>query len=104
MYKEMRSDRFPTNEEAHIEVYGGAAPAMWARLKDISNTGACIECTDESYSELGEGALIRMTINLSQLKKSHSISAQVVWLSGLKMGVKFLKESQLVEAMFGSAA
>lgn len=99
MIQEPREIRYPTRELAHIEVYGGTLPAMWANLRDISTSGACIEWSQSGHTELSEGSLIRMTVTLSALNKSHSVSAKVVWQSGLKVGVKFLKESELLSAM-----
>lgn len=89
----MSADRYITKEPSAIEVYGRNA-MFDATLKNLSSTGACLEYS-AGRGELEPGDLICITVFLSQLKKTHRLSAQVVWLNGNETGVNFLKSDEL---------
>lgn len=91
----MSATRFATREKTSIEIYGKNAQVP-ATLKNLSATGACLESKDPTL-RLNEGDLICVTVYLSQLKKNHRISAEVVWHEAGKLGVNFLNSDELVE-------
>lgn len=90
------SQRFTTNEYTSIEVYGKNAH-LEATLKNLSATGAFLECTNQHAVTILPGDLICMTIHLSQIKKQHRVSAEVVWHNETGTGVTFLLPEELFE-------
>jgi hypothetical protein len=93
----MSARRFETREKAAIEIYGKSG-VIYADLKNLSKTGACIECRIEGLP-LIKGDLIRMTVTLEQLRKSYLINAEVIWANGPISGLTFLQPKKLVEKL-----
>jgi len=93
----MAAERYPTKERAEIEIYGRAGGII-ARIKDLSQTGACITWDHDSF-ELKIGDLVRMRVTLRALKKEHQVNAEVVWTNGMQSGIQFLTSDELVEKM-----
>ena len=91
----MAAIRYPTQEKASVEIYGRLGHFI-ADVKNVSETGACLELAEES-PELQAGDLLRMTIVLRFLKRRHDLKAQVVWKKGNRTGVNFLKTTQFFE-------
>ncbi|MBX3018968.1 MAG: PilZ domain-containing protein [Bdellovibrionaceae bacterium] len=91
----MSATRFATRENTSIEIYGKST-LIPATLKNLSSTGACLEAKDLT-ARLQEGDLVCVTVYLSQLKKSHRISAEVIWHTSGRTGVNFLNSDELVE-------
>lgn len=98
----MSATRFATREKTSIEIYGQNS-LISATLKNLSSTGALLEAKDAT-ARLQEGDLICVTIYLSQLKKSHRISAEVIWHQSGKTGVNFLNSEELVEKFMDRAS
>lgn len=90
----MSATRFATRENTAIEIYGKSS-LIPATLKNLSATGACLETKDPT-ARLTEGDLVCVTVYLGQLKKSHRISAEVIWFASGKTGVNFLNSEELV--------
>lgn len=93
----MKANRFPTDEKATIEVLGKNS-SVTAKLHNISKTGACIDWAPESFA-LMKGDLIRMKVDLSVIKKSHHLNAEVVWANGRRSGLHFLNAEEFYEKM-----
>lgn len=91
----MRAPRYPTNEKAAVEIYGKTGTSL-ARLKNISRSGACIEWMQPDFA-VQPGDLVRMTVKLNALNKSHNLSAEVVWKDGNTSGITFLTSDQVFE-------
>jgi hypothetical protein len=94
----MSAERYPTKEKAEIEIYGKSGNII-ARIKDISQTGACLQLLEHEASALNKGDLVCMKVILRALKKEHRVNAQVVWSEGRQSGIQFLTSDQLVEKM-----
>lgn len=92
-----KSERFPTQEKAAIEIYGKSGQVV-AEVKNMSQTGACIEW-GPSDVELKQGDLLRLTFVLSALKKKHFVNAEVIWRSGNRSGISFVRPEQLIAKM-----
>lgn len=88
------AQRFNVHEPTSIEVYGRNAN-IEAILTNLSATGARLEWEDEGWA-LQKGDLVCLTIHLSQLKKSHRVSAEVVWHKDKETGVNFIPPDQLL--------
>lgn len=97
----MAATRFATRENTSIEIYGKNS-LIPATLKNLSSTGACLVSKDPT-ARLQQGDLICVTVYLSQLKKSHRISAEVIWHNSGRTGVNFLNSEELVEKFMEKA-
>ncbi len=93
----MSAERYPTKERAEVEIFGRGGGII-ARIKDLSQTGACIQWEHDEF-QLHIGDLVRMRVNLKALKKEHRVNAQVVWTDRNRSGLQFLTSDQLVEKM-----
>ena len=89
------AERFRTKEMASIEVYGKEGSAV-AALKNLSQTGACIQWHNKDC-EMEVGDILRLTIVLKAIKRERSVNAEIVWNDGFRSGVKFLSERQLLD-------
>jgi hypothetical protein len=87
--------RFQTNENAVVEFYNKPG-AMTASLVNMSSTGACLQWHYPEGDFLEKGALIKITIMLGSLKKSHYLTAEVVWNKRGRLGICFVKPSELM--------
>lgn len=93
----MPAQRFPTKEKAAIEIYGKSGHLV-ANVKNLSNTGACLEL-DQNGGALMKGDLLKLTVRLKNLRREHKVNAEVVWSDGKKMGIQFIKSNELVDKM-----
>lgn len=98
----MSATRFATREKTSIEIYGKNT-LIPATLKNLSATGACLEAKDPT-ARLQEGDLVCVTVYLSQLKKSHRVSAEVIWHKTGRTGVNFINSEELVEKFMERAS
>lgn len=93
----MSAQRFMTREKAALEIYGKTGTII-ADLKNLSNSGACLEWTQGDV-EIKKGDILRVTVFLKALGRKHNLSAEVVWREGNSTGVTFLKPDQVLERM-----
>lgn len=98
----MTKKRFPTQEVAHIEVYGRMGRAV-AKMKNISSGGAFLELSNGDYMPR-EGDLVRATVHLNTIGRSRAVDGEVMWNNGLGFGIAFLKKDELLEKMFQKSA
>lgn len=80
--------RFLTQLNAQIEIYGKNGKAV-AKVSNLSKTGAMLELIQTKVLPI-KGEILQITILLSELKKAHKVSAEVIWCHGLSFGVQFL--------------
>lgn len=85
--------RHITNEPAIVEVYGRTGK-IFCRMNNLSTSGAFFEITN-SYHTPRQGDVVRVTINLKQLNKTHTVHGQIIWCRGLGLGVAFIKNKDL---------
>ena len=85
---ESKAKRFLTQELAQIEVFGRIGK-IFCKMSNLSVSGACFEVISSNYMPK-HGDLVRLTINLRSIKKTHVIEAEVVWCKGLGIGLQFL--------------
>lgn len=85
--------RHVTNEPAIVEVYGRTGK-IFCRMNNLSTSGAFFEITN-SYHTPRQGDVVRVTINLKQLGKTHTLHGQIIWCRGLGLGVAFIKNKDL---------
>ena len=87
------AQRFMTQELASIEVYGKEGKIV-ARMANVSITGAFFEVISSSFMPKKDD-LVRISISLRAVNKTHLIDASVVWSKGLGLGVQFLTRDDL---------
>nr|AIA16684.1 PilZ domain protein [uncultured bacterium] len=92
-----RAQRYPTKENAHLEIYGRGGK-IYCRLINLSTSGAYLEIVSSNHSPR-KGDILRMTVSLKQINKSHILDAEVVWAKGLGVGVRFIKSEEVIEKL-----
>lgn len=95
----MTAKRFATRELASVEVYGRKSDTRFATVKDLSETGACLEWKETVANLIDIGDLVRVTVHLKTIGRRRSVSAQVIWSNGQKSGLQFLNEQELLNRM-----
>ena len=94
--------RFPTKEKAQFEVYGKSG-TVHCRLANLSATGALLEIVT-AKNKPQQGDIIRISVNLKQINKTHSLDAEIVWCKESGIGISFLKKDQIYEKLAHRAA
>ncbi|MEK2646632.1 PilZ domain-containing protein [Bdellovibrio sp. BCCA] len=89
--------RYKTKETAQVEVYGHIG-ILVANLKNLSQTGAFLEVSQGDYVPQ-KGDLLNLTVNLTSLRRTHNVAAEVVWSKGLGLGICFIGKDQVLERM-----
>ena len=85
--------RFQTQEMAQIEVFGKDGKLL-TKMGNVSYTGAFFEIISSNFlPHLND--IIRITVNLRSVNKTHIIDAEVIWSKGLGLGVQFLNRDEL---------
>lgn len=97
-----RSKRFITKELAQIEVYGRMGK-VFCKMSNLSQSGAFFEIINSNFIPRA-GDLVRVTILLRQINKTHIIDAEIVWCKGLGVGLNFLKKNELMQKLAGRPA
>lgn len=85
--------RFSTQEMAQIEVFGKDGKIL-TKMGNVSYTGAFFEVISSNFMPQNKD-IVRITVNLRSVNKTHVIDAEVVWSKGLGLGVQFLNRDQL---------
>ncbi len=91
--------RYNTKEMAQIEVYGRMGK-VFCKLGNLSESGAFLEIINSSYVPRS-GDLVRITVLLRQINKTHIVDAEIIWARGLGLGINFLRKKTLVEKLSG---
>jgi hypothetical protein len=91
------SKRHLTREPARIEVYG-KKEVLYCSMNNLSSTGAFFEILNPTFTPRA-GYLVRVTIKLKQINKTHFVNGEVVWFKGLGMGVSFIKQKDLFDKL-----
>lgn len=97
----IKAKRYRTREIASIEVYGHIG-IVSAKLENLSLTGAFLEIAKGSYVPQ-KGDLLNLTVNLSSVRKSHNLAAEVVWSRGMGIGICFINKGEVLERMMAKA-
>lgn len=95
----MAAQRFVTKELATIEVYGRNSGTYVANVKDLSETGACLEWKESITGQIGVGDLIKITVHLKTIGRKRTLSGEIIWSNGQKSGLHFLNQEQLLDRM-----
>lgn len=86
-----------TRERAYLEIFGRMG-TLTAEMKNLSLTGAFLELIQGDYIPQ-KGDLIRITIPLESLGRSHSVNAEVIWGKSLGFGICFLNREETMTKM-----
>jgi hypothetical protein len=97
----MPATRYQTKEKANIEVYGKSGNFI-AEIKNVSMTGACLQWALDEIP-LSKGDLLRLTVVLKAVNRKHNINAEVIWKSGAKTGISFIKSGEVLDKMMERA-
>lgn len=89
------AERHSTNETAFVEVQGRTGKIL-CRMNNLSKTGAFFEIVNSHFTPR-QGDLVRVTINLKQLNKIHTLHGQIIWNRGLGLGIAFLKSKDVLK-------
>lgn len=84
--------RFLTQELASIEIYGKEGKVL-TKMANISVTGAFFEIIHGSITPKKDD-LVRITISLRAVNKTHIVDAQIIWARGMGLGVQFLTRDE----------
>ncbi|MFM6930470.1 MAG: PilZ domain-containing protein [Bdellovibrio sp.] len=95
------SKRFKTKEKALIEVYGHIG-TLAASLRNLSQTGACLEVSHGDYIPK-KGDLLNLTVELKSLHRTHNMAAEVIWSKGMGLGICFIGKDEILERMMAKA-
>ncbi len=97
------AERFYTDNPSQIESFGTAAKTQ-SRMLNVSRTGAYLECNESPKFAVGD--LIRLDVELNQLRKTRSVHAKVVWVAplsstsgGFGTGIHFIPDNQVYRHM-----
>ena len=91
------TERHQTQERAYLEIFGRMGTLI-AELKNLSTTGAFLEIIQGDYIPQ-KGDLIRVTVPLETLGRTHSVNAEVVWGKSLGVGISFLNRQETMTKM-----
>ncbi|WP_413559963.1 PilZ domain-containing protein [Bdellovibrio sp. HCB209] len=97
----MSAKRFQTKENAKLEVYGHIGKSA-AEMRNLSATGAYLEVSQGDYIPK-KGDLLNLTVELSSLKRVYNVAAEVVWSSGVGLGICFIHKDDILERMMAKA-
>lgn len=96
-----RFRRFDTKQNATLESYNKNFSSK-SIISNISKGGAHIM---GALSDLSKGDLLRVCFELDELKKNHTMSAQVVWTSGdvgdenRSAGLRFISKAMVYDSL-----
>lgn len=89
--------RHKTNESAVVEIYGRTGK-IYCRMNNLSMTGAFFEITNSILTPR-QGDLVRVTVLLKQIGKSHILHGHVIWIKGKGLGISFAKNTELYKKL-----
>ncbi|MDZ4660957.1 MAG: PilZ domain-containing protein [Pseudomonadota bacterium] len=96
-------ERYHTDAPTQIESFGSEGKTS-SRMLNVSRTGAYLQCADSPGFAVGD--LVRVDVQLSDLKKVRSVHAKVVWISQegetddrFGTGVCFIPEREVYKHM-----
>lgn len=90
-------ERHQTQERAYIEIFGRMGTLI-AEMKNLSVTGAFLDIIQGDYIPQ-KGDLVRVTVPLESLGRTHSVNAEVIWGKSLGVGVCFLNRQETMTRM-----
>jgi hypothetical protein len=90
--------RYLVSLNVSSEKYGSAAKSNF-RMRNLSRSGALLYILKSSES-FKKGDILRLAVNLEQLKKIKVLSAEVIWTNKSKVGVCFIKPTEVLPKLF----
>jgi len=94
---DFRASRYDTQEFATMEVYGRMG-RITAKMKNLSLTGSGFEIIRSDYFPQ-KGDMLRITIPLRSVNRTHVVDAEIIWTRGMLFGVAFLKRQEVITRM-----
>lgn len=94
---DFKAERYETHEFAQIEVYGRMG-RLTAKMRNLSLTGAFFEIVRSDYFPQ-KGDMLRVTIPLRQVGKTHVIDGEIVWTRAMGFGLQFMKRQEVINRM-----
>ncbi len=68
---------------------------MFCKMNNLSMTGAFFEIVNSQITPR-QGDVVRITVSLKKLNKSHVLHGQIIWNKGLGIGIAFIKSQDMV--------
>lgn len=93
----LQAKRHYTREHATVEVYGKTG-RVHCKMSNLSTTGAFFEIVNTGFTPK-QGDIVRVTINLRQINKTHTLHGEIVWNKGLGLGVAFIKQKDVFKKL-----
>jgi len=91
------TERHQTRERAYLEIFGRMGTLI-AELRNLSATGAFLEILQGDYIPQ-KGDLLRVTVPLETVGRTHSVNAEVIWGRSLGVGISFLSRHETMTKM-----
>lgn len=82
--------RYATQEQAYVEICGRDTK-LYCSVENISITGAALQVIS-THSIPKPNDVVTLSIHLQSIKKHHNLYGEVIWVRGLKLGVKFIDQ------------
>jgi hypothetical protein len=95
------TERYLTQEKAYLEIFGRMGTLI-AEMKNLSISGAFLEIVQGDYIPK-KGDLVRVTIPLESLGRTHSVNAEIIWGKSLGVGVCFLNRQETMTKMLAGS-
>lgn len=95
---QMGPKRYSVSLPVSSEKYGVGTRAS-LRMKNVSKTGALLHVT-RTVEFFKKGDLLRLTVDLFELKKSKIVNAEIVWQEKDKIGVSFIMPDEVIKKLF----
>jgi hypothetical protein len=95
---QMGEKRYSVMLPVSSEKYGIGTRAN-LRMKNVSKTGALLRII-RSSEFFKKGDLLRLTVDLFELKKKKIVNAEIIWLNKDQIGVAFILPDDVIKKLF----
>jgi hypothetical protein len=95
---QMGDKRYLVSLTVSSEKYGKGARAN-LRMRNLSKTGAMLHVLGASEF-FKTGDLLRLTVDLDEIKKKKVVNAEIVWHKKDRIGVSFVMPGDVIKKLF----
>ncbi len=82
--------RYRTQEFVHVEICG-RQNRIFCKLENLSKTGSSLKIISAKIIPRPKD-IIKITVALKSVNKTHVIYAEIVWINGLNLGASFMDQ------------
>ncbi len=83
--------RYRTQELVHVEICGRQNNKIFCKLENLSTTGSSLKIISAKLIPRPND-IIKITVDLKTINKTHTLYARIVWINGLNLGATFTKQ------------